>query len=244
MSSSARRIRTSPYHWKEHQKEDSAAQAAGSFAHGGKGTKTPFLCGAPSACSLNRRAKPEWPTPLLPGHWALAGRKFGLGVSTWSAWFVSCCLVGPRMRADETSAPTPSSTEICRGRCPHRPVQLFQVPSVGAAFRRPPNSNQPLRLVATGALFSSSPPDFRPKSSQRQRRGSGGNQLHHPRRIRGMTSRQASLVTGVRGRATGVRALPGAQPPAILSCLSDRSERHTPSWSITQVLIVTLLPKW
>ena len=29
--------------WKEHEKEDSAAPAAGSFAHGGKGTKTPFL---------------------------------------------------------------------------------------------------------------------------------------------------------------------------------------------------------
>ncbi len=153
MSSSARRIRTSPYHWKEHQKEDSAAPAAGSFAHGGKGTKTPFLGGAPSARSLNRRAKPEWPAPLLPGHWALARRKFGLGVSTWSAWFVSCCLVGPRMRADETSAPTRVRELFRRGRCPHRPVQLFQVPSVGAAFRRPPNLNQPLRLLAPGALF-------------------------------------------------------------------------------------------
>ena len=31
------------HHWKEQQKEDSAAPAAGSFAHGGKGTKTPFF---------------------------------------------------------------------------------------------------------------------------------------------------------------------------------------------------------
>ena len=132
MSSSARRIRTSPYHWKEHQKEDSAAPAAGSFAHGGKGTKTPFWGVAPSACSLNRRAKPEWPTPLLPGHWALARRKFGLGVSTWSAWFVPCCLAGPRMRADETSAPTRVRELFRRGRCPHRPAETPKVLDVGA----------------------------------------------------------------------------------------------------------------
>ena len=123
MSSSARRIRTSPYHWKEHEKEDSAAPAAGSFAHGGKGTKTPFLGGAPSVCSLNRRANPEWPAPLLPGHWALAGRKFGPGVSTWSAWPVPCCLAGRRMRADETSAPTERLPYGSRGGCPHPPVR-------------------------------------------------------------------------------------------------------------------------
>ena len=97
----------------------------------------------------------------------------------------------------------------------HRPLRKGCRMGVGAAVCRPPNLNQPLRLVATGALFSSSLPGFLPKSSQRQRRGSGGNRLYHPRRIRGKTSRKASPVTGVRGRATGVLALPGAQPPVI-----------------------------
>ena len=77
--------------WKEHEKEDSAAPAAGSFAHGGKGTKTPFFS-APAARTSFRRAKFEWPPPLLPGHWALARQMFGLTAPTGSAWLVPCCL--------------------------------------------------------------------------------------------------------------------------------------------------------
>ena len=65
--------------------ENSAAPAAGSFAHGGKGTKTPFWGGAPLVHILNRRAKFEWRFPLLPGHWALAWWKFRLATPTGSA---------------------------------------------------------------------------------------------------------------------------------------------------------------
>ena len=68
------------HRWKEHKRESSAAPAAGSFARGGKGTKTPLFA-APLACSLNRRAKFEWLLLLLPGHWALAGGGWGFLVS-------------------------------------------------------------------------------------------------------------------------------------------------------------------
>ena len=77
---------------------NSAAPAAGSFAHGGKGTKTPFLP-APSAGDFIRRAKLEWLLPLLPGHWALAWWRFGLSLLTQSAWLVPCCLAGQKKRA-------------------------------------------------------------------------------------------------------------------------------------------------
>ena len=96
----------------------------------------------------------------------------------------------------------------------HRPLRKGCRMGVGADVPIRPSEPAPT-AGGNRRAFSSSLPGFLPKSSQRQRRGSGGNRLYHPRRIRGMTSRQASLVTGVRGRATGVLALPGAQPPAI-----------------------------
>ena len=63
-------------------------------------------------------------------------------------------------------------------------------------FRRPPITDQSLRLVATGALSSSSQAALRRPPSQRQRRGSGVNQLYCPRRIRGTCHRDASPVMG------------------------------------------------
>ena len=78
---------------------NSAAPAAGSFAHGGKGTKTPFLGGAPSVRGPFRRAKFEWRFPLLPGHWArFLERKLSKELcaklrfaSSGTAWPVPCC---------------------------------------------------------------------------------------------------------------------------------------------------------
>ena len=81
------------HHWKEHRRGNSAAPAAGSFARGGKGTKTPFFA-APLAVCPFRRAKFEWLFPLFPGHWALARRRFGPAASTGSAWPLPCCLAG------------------------------------------------------------------------------------------------------------------------------------------------------
>ena len=93
------------------QKENSAAPAAGSFAHGGKGTKTPFFA-APLAGNPVRRAKFEWRVPLLPGHWALAWRRIGPAAPTGAAWPVPCCLAG----------------QLTAGRWGHRPLLRGCVP--------------------------------------------------------------------------------------------------------------------
>ena len=94
------------HRWKEHKRENSAAPAAGSFARGGKGTKTPLFA-APLACSLKRRAKFEWFPPFLPGHWALAGGGWGFLVSLGPPGLCHTVWPAGRRRADETSAPTP-----------------------------------------------------------------------------------------------------------------------------------------
>ena len=102
---------------------NSAAPAAGSFAHGGKGTKTPFLP-APSAGDFIRRAKLEWLLPLLPGHWArFLERK-----------------LSKELYAKLRFASFSLFSCFRRGGWPHPPAITAQ----------------PLRLVATGALSSSS----------------------------------------------------------------------------------------
>ena len=72
----------------------------------------------------------------------------------YSAWPVPYCLARGRMRAAKD-----------------RPYTETRSPFVGAAFRRPPHPNHPLRLVATGALSWSSRTTFRKPLDQRQRRG-------------------------------------------------------------------------
>ena len=148
--------------------ENSAAPAAGSFAHGGKGTKAPFWGGAPSARILNRRAKFEWRALLLPGHWArFLERKLSKELcaklrfaSSGTAWPVPCCSAGHGRWAAKNHS------------CNETPI-----PCVGAAFRRPPHPDQPLWLLVTGALSWSSRTASRKPSGQRQRRRTEGNPI-------------------------------------------------------------------
>ena len=99
----------------------------------------------------------------------------------------------------------------------HRPLRKGCRMGVGADVPIRPSGPAPT-AACTRRAFS---------SSQRQRRGSADNQLDHPRRIRGTTSRKASPVTGVRGRATGVLALLGAQPPGHFWFLFGQTKRNT-----------------
>ena len=80
------------------KKENSAAPAAGSFAHGGKGTKTPFF--RPLRLELPSGGQTLSGCPLsfrATGPWREKGRKHAplLG----SAWPVPCCSAGGNRRA-------------------------------------------------------------------------------------------------------------------------------------------------
>ena len=141
------------------KKENSAAPAAGSFAHGGKGTKTPFF--RPLRLELPSGGQTLSGCPLsfrATGPWREKGRKHAplLG----SAWPVPCCSAGHGRWAAKNHS------------CNETPI-----PCVGAAFRRPPHLDQPLRLVATGALSWSSRTAFRKPPDQRQRRRTEGNPI-------------------------------------------------------------------
>ena len=102
-----------------------------------------------SDCPLSFRAT---------GPWREKGRKHAplLG----SAWPVPCCSAGHGRWAAKNHS------------CNETPI-----PCVGAAFRRPPHLDQPLRLVATGALSWSSRTAFRKPPDQRQRRRTEGNPI-------------------------------------------------------------------
>ena len=77
-----------------------------------------------------------------------------------------------------------------------------------------PHPTQPLRLVATGALSSSSRTAFFGVLSQRQRRGSGGNRLYRPRRIRGTVPGRRPRNGGL-GAANWSRKATWKLPPVI-----------------------------
>ncbi len=102
-----------------------------------------------SGCPLSFRAT---------GPWREKGRKHAplLG----SAWPVPCCSAGHGRWAAKD-----------------RPYTETRSPFVGAAFRRPPHLDQPLRLLATGALSWSSRTASRKPSGQRQRRRTEGNPI-------------------------------------------------------------------
>ena len=141
------------------KKENSAAPAAGSFAHGGKGTKTPFF--RPLRLELPSGGQTLSGCPLsfrATGPWREKGRKHAPLLGT--AWPVPCCSAGHGRWAAKKHS------------CNETPI-----PCVGAAFRRPPHLDQPLRLVATGALSWSSRTASRKPSGQRQRRGTKGNPI-------------------------------------------------------------------
>ena len=97
----------------------------------------------------------------------------------------------------------------------HPPLLKSTILGVGAGvLTGPPMTHQPLRLHAPGALSSSSRMAFFQNPSQRQRRGTEGNPLPCPRRMRGTVSREASPVTGS-GVGDWSAGAPRSQTPAI-----------------------------
>ena len=97
--------------WKEHEKERSAAPAAGSFANGGKGTKTPCFRPLWQKSSF-RRANPEWLSTPLPGHWALMRQRFKRAALTGAAWLVPCFWLKKKWRADILIGPQKKKNEV------------------------------------------------------------------------------------------------------------------------------------
>ena len=165
---------------------NSAAPAAGSFAHGGKGTKTPFLVGhlwqfVPSGgqilsgCPLPFRATGPW-----------RGKSSGQALQPGPPGLCHAVWLGSRRRAGEDTGPYPKYGSL----------------SVGADTIRPPITNPLLRLLAPGALSWSSRTARSSLPGQRQRRGTEGNPLPCPRRMRGTVSREASPVMGSGGKPT------------------------------------------
>ena len=122
--------------------------------------------------------------------------------------------LGGKLRADETSAPTKKLP--CRGGCPHPPA----------------NPHQPLRLVATGALSSSSLPDSpqiaQPAAAAQKRSQSAAPPAPALRYgSQGSVPRNGGPGESRHGGPGGWPPVRLRCPPAILSCLSDRSERHS-----------------
>ena len=177
-------------------KGNSAAPAAGSFAHGGKGTKTPFLVG------------PLW--QFVPsGGQILSGRPLPFrATGPWRGESSGQALQpGPPGLCHVVSS---GSERAAKG----RPYNETPSPCVGAAFRRPPITAPLLRLLAPGALSPSSRTARSPLPGQRQRRGTEGNPLPCPRRMRGTVSREASPVMGSGGKPTWRTGRLAARPIA------------------------------
>ncbi len=82
-------------------------------------------------------------------------------------------------------------------------------------FRRPQIRTSPYSWWQPARFPRPACRTLRKLPSQRQRCRSAVNQLYHPRRRCGTVPREASPVTGVRGRATGALALLGASPRGI-----------------------------
>ena len=97
-------------------------------------------------------------------------------------------------------------------------------------YHPPATTAQPLRLVATGALSSSSATGFpsvtQPAAAARKR----GQSAEPPAPGSRNDFREAFFVTGVRGRATGVLALLGASPRGslVLSIIGKNTEGGIP----------------
>ena len=130
-----------------------------------------------------------------------------------SAWLLPCCLAGPRMRADETSAPTERLPYGSRGGgLP--PAEFEPAPTAGG--------NRRAFLVQPG-----SPPEAsQPAAAARKREQSTAPPAPDARKY----FREASPVAGVRGRATGVLALPGANPRGslVLSIPGKNTKKRIP----------------
>ena len=196
--------------------KSSAAPAAGSFARGGKGTKTPFLVGLLRlvvstggqnlrGLRLSFRATGPWRSECL-----------GLPLLSGPPSLCHVVWLGGKLRADETSAPTKKLP--CRGGCPHPPA----------------NPHQPLRLVATGALSTSSLPDSpritQPAAAAQKRSQSAVPAAPALRNYpQGSVPRNGGPGESRHGGPGGWPPVRLRRPPAILWLLSHRWESNIPA---------------
>ena len=113
----------------------------------------------------------------------------------------------------------------------HPPLLNSTILGVGAGvLTGPPITDRLLRLVATGALSSSSATGF-PSVTQPAAAAWKGRQSAEPPAPGSRNDfREAFFVTGVRGRATGVLALLGASPRGslVLSIIGKNTEGGIP----------------